>query len=134
MRSRLFALVLALALSGVAGGCSSVTGALVPSPACGGVHLLVINKAASPVIVRINGTDFATVAGPGNTQLIQHFTSGLEAKGWPWKVEIVEAGTGQVLATREVAEDVANGSAIIEVTGGSTGAPTVSEVQPGNGC
>jgi hypothetical protein len=53
---------------------------------------------------------------------------------WPWRVEIVEAGTGAILATREVAHDVANGSAFIEVTGGSAGAPTVSEVRPGNGC
>jgi hypothetical protein len=109
-------------------------GGLVPSPACGGVHLLVINKASSVVIVRINGTKFATVEGPGNTQLVEHFTSGLEAMSWPWRVEIVEPGTGAILATREVARDIANGSAIIEVQGGTTGAPTVSEVLPGSGC
>ena len=134
MGPKLIALVLAFVLSGLAGGCNSISGALVPSPACGGVHLLVVNKAVNPVIVRINGTKFATVDGPGDTQLIQHFTSGLEAMTWPWKVEIVEPGTGVILATREVAQDIPNGSAIIEVQTGSTGAPTVSDVKPGNGC
>jgi len=134
MGSKLIALVLVLVLSGLAGGCSSMTGGLVPSPACGGYHLLVVNKASTAVMVRINGTTFATVDAAGNTQLIQHFTSGLEAMSWPWQVEIVEAGTGALLATREVAQDTGDGSAIIEVRGGATGAPTVSEVQPGNGC
>jgi hypothetical protein len=130
-RSRRLAALLAVAL--LAAGCA---GPIMPEPsnACGGVHLLVRNEGSGTVAIRIDGAGFGTVAADDHVELIQFFTPGLADLAWPWTVEIVDTGTGAVLATREVPEDVANESAVIEVTGGTSGVPAVSGLEAGPGC
>jgi hypothetical protein len=129
--SRIAAVLAAVLL--LSAGCANVT-APVPTLACGGVHLLVTNRASAAVAVRINGTQFATVDAGGSAELIQWFTPDLWEMAWPWQVEIVDPETGSVLATRAIREDTDSGSAVLEVQDGASRTPTVSEVRAGPGC
>jgi hypothetical protein len=129
--SRIVAIIAVAML--VSAGCANLI-APAQSLACGGIHLLVRNESSTTVDVRINGTRFATVGADEHAELVQWFTPDLGEMTWPWKVEIAEPGTGSVLAAREVREDTHNGSTVIEVEDGASGALVVGEVRAGPEC
>lgn len=132
MGTRLIALVLALVLSGIAGGCSSIASGPVPSPACGGFRLSIHNAGSAPVLVYVNGQEQA----PLNGGATQHMTEwGFPSMGaLPWKVEIADAATGANIATREITESSGDGGAFIQVKADASGAPAVGDVQSAKGC
>jgi hypothetical protein len=123
--------VVAISVAPVLGGCTVLSG-FAPAPACGGFHLLVINRGPSPVAVRLNGTPSETVDAGTDGTIYQYGPGGVS--DMPWTVTVVEPSTGTVLATRDVTESSGDGGATIEVDGGPSGAPVVGEVQRGRGC
>jgi hypothetical protein len=121
----------AIAAAGLLGACSARTSADA-SPACGGFHLVVRNDRAETVAVRLNGVPSTSVAG-GTKQIIFEYGPG-GVSAMPWAVDVVDAATGAVLATREVNRDSGEGGASIVVQDAAGGVPSVGDVRPGTGC
>ena len=122
------ALVLAAPLFG---GCSATWG-VIPSPACGGFHLVVANHGTTTVRIRVNGTDVTSVDAAASLDISEWGSP--SAGALPWKVEVVDPAGGSVLATRDVTESSGQGAATMEVDAGASGGPAVGSVQPAKGC
>ena len=71
----------------------------VPSPACGGFHLKVVNGLSESVQLNI-GTDWTEVIEAGKTETLIEFLTQPDLPRLPWLVEIYDA-TGRVTLFRQ---------------------------------
>jgi hypothetical protein len=96
--------------------------AAVPSKACGGYHIHVVNRSTGAVRVFVNGARLATVEAGAEGDWGQWLAQGLPAM--PWDV-VVQPSEGTVLAGELVVEDRSERKAItVRDPGGATAAIT----------
>jgi hypothetical protein len=94
------ALVMVVALITVFAGCQAGTSpnpyAGLPSNACGGFHLKVVNQTGASVVVTVNGSWSTVIAGEA-TLTINEGLSTPQPPQLPWQVVITDDATGKQL-------------------------------------
>jgi len=73
------------------------SGVAMPSNACGGFHLRIVNDRPAAVRVTLNGEWNTVVEAQSTETLVQFFLAGQPVL--PWDVEITDGATGQQLFT-----------------------------------
>lgn len=96
-------LVVALALTGCAGGTPPARSAPVPSPGCGGFHLAVRNTGHADAAVSMNGQAVTTV--PAGKRVVIAEYGEFPAPAMPWDLRVTRTTDGAVLLTAHVVKD-----------------------------
>ncbi|HEY7025274.1 MAG TPA: hypothetical protein VH371_09970 [Candidatus Limnocylindrales bacterium] len=92
----------------------------LPSNACGGFHLKIVNDTDAAVTVHLNGT-WSKQVGAGDTTVIVRMFASPEPPEFPWDVVISDAQGGQIL--EGTAGDTPVDQKITVTNGGATQAP-----------
>ena len=97
VRAVLMLAVVVLAVGACGSGSSPNPYAGLPSNACGGFHLKVVNQTGSAVRVTLNGTWTTVVAGGGTKTIVESFPP--QPPPLPWAVIITDDTSGKQLFT-----------------------------------
>jgi len=102
------AVVLYLAMS--TAGCGRPGNTSVPSHACGGFQLEIVNDGARPVDVSVDGAPAGRVQPGRSLTIVQYGNPALPPM--PWRVVLARAKGGVPIATVEVAENPDGGATL----------------------
>ena len=116
-------------LAFTASGCSAVGEGPQPSKACGGYHLMVLNRAPVQVEIRFNGSLMTTLQTDISADIPQW---GSTTPLMPWDVEISRATDHVVLLRLHLTDDGSDGRSI-EVVDSPAASPVLTAYECGPG-